>query len=282
MKVTNSKGVTYTGTLYLNICGFHLPRDYCPMGYNSVGYLVDEEKGSCYALTRDSGDGKTLWTYGPGEIGKIDTDGISFIGHTDSSTLPFNTTISLRCKVDVKGDPTIDYESSLTSSNNSFIIKVFHQAGCGEVNNGPFGLLASVKWIVIPVSFVLGGYLLLFGVKSIKLLFSFFGGFAGFIVGTALLGLIWKGKDGAFKSFFQFGVGCASAVLFGLIAYYSKLIAGLLTGAASGFVAVLQFYYVYGYKADKNGKTVKACNIVFPLDFHLFGQSSFHDFEHSS
>jgi hypothetical protein len=271
--VTTNSGLTYKGTMYVNLCGHHVAPTYCPIGYDSVGYLVDDDKQSCLALSMSRGYGSTTWTYAPAVFGELDSDGISFVGNTSTTLVAFNTSLSLRCNENISDDPVITYEPNTTDNNNTFVIHVWHQAGCGHKKNGPLGFLNNFKWISIPVTFVLGCYLMLFGTKSIRVLFAFFGGCAGFILGSAVVGLISK-EDKKIKDLIQFIAGFLTALLIGLVSYFVKSIARLLTGAAAGIVLLLQIYYVVGFKFESKGNTVIAYDLVFFMDTDFYGWPS--------
>lgn len=200
------------------------------------------------------GVGNTTWTYGPAQLGNVDSDGISFIANTSTTLVPVNVSLSLRCNQNITGDPTIGFESQ-TTSNNTFVITLNHKAGCGVKKDGPLGFLSSVKWLFIPIAFVLGCYLLLFGTRSIRVLLAFFGGCAGFLLGSAIMNLLWKREDKT-KDFAKFMSGLVTSVIVALICYHSKIIARLLTGAAAGFIFLLQIYYLIGFKLDTHGRTV--------------------------
>ena len=245
---------SYTGTLYVNACGYHVPPPYCPIGYNSIGYLVDEPKNLCFALTREDEVGGTIWSYGSGELDKIMSDGISMIGNTTNTTIAFNTTLSFRCNETITGDPEIDYEPNLTS-NNSAVIILRHKSACGDRIRGPFGFVGDVKWLVIPVGFIFGCYLLVMGIKSIKVLLALLGGCTGFIMGSSVIGLFWK-DGGNLETAIQFGVGLILAGIFGAVSFYTKKVGRFLGGLISGFILLLQVYYVIGYKMETKGHNV--------------------------
>lgn len=253
MRFTTKDGTPYAGSLYVNVCGFHIPPAGCPMGYSSIGYIVDP-KGPCFALSRQGGAGSTTWSYGPGDLGDIQSDGISIIGETLNTTIAFNTTLSIRCKDTVSGDPELDYTPQATA-NNSMVVILYHKLGCGKTIRGPFGFLSDFRLFIIPLSFILGCYLLVLGTKSIKVLLALLGGATGFILGSSLVSPFWK-DGGKLETGIQFAVGFIAACGCGALAFYNKVVGRLLGGLLTGFILVLEEYYFVGYKMDSKGRNV--------------------------
>lgn len=171
-----------------------------------------------------------------------------------NSSIPFNTTLSFRCKEENQADPEIAYEPQ-TTANNSFVVVFSHQNACGETIRGPFGFIGDLKWLVIPTGFIFGCYLLVLGIKSIKILLALLGGITGFVIGSSIISLFWK-NGGALETSIQFGTGLLAAIFCGALSYYNKMIGRLLGGLVSGFVLLLQVYYVIGYKVETKGKNV--------------------------
>ena len=238
------------------------------MGYNSVGYLVDEEKPICYALSRESGIGSTNWSYGPGELDKIGSDGISMIGNTTNNTIAFNTTLSYRCKDTASDNPEIDYLPK-TTENNSFVVLIYHRNACGKNIKGPFGFVGDIKWLLIPIVFIFGCYLLVAGTKSIKVLLALIGGCTGFLIGSSMITLFWK-SGGALETSIQFALGLVFGFIFGSLCYAHKYFGRLVAGIISGAVLSLQVYYIGGYKVETKGQNVNSDNLVLSLDTDNF------------
>lgn len=193
------------------------------------------------------------------------------IGETKNASIPFNTTLSFRCKESISGYPDIDYEPKATA-NNSFVIVLYHSNACGKTIRGPFGFIGDLKWLVIPFSFIFGCYLMIFGIKSIKVLLALLGGVTGFIVGSSVISLFWK-NGGNLETSVQFGTGLVMAGIFGAVAYFNKVIGRLLGGLVAGFILLLQVYYLVGYEVESKGQNVVVVKPVFFVDRNILGRS---------
>lgn len=120
---------------------------------------------------------------------------------------------------------------------------------------GPFGFIGDLKWLVIPFSFIFGCYLLVLGIRSIKVLLALLGGVSGFIIGSSIISLFWK-DGGNLETIIQFGLGLITACGIGALSYFNKVTGRLLAGCVAGFVLLLQVYYLIGHEVESKGKTV--------------------------
>lgn len=178
---TPNEGNTQANIIF-NICGTKTNTGIanCDGSVSPMGF-VQVDGGSCYPLSKNTGDQVTSWAYSALDSANSSNDGIIITGtNSDTATAPFNVALQLKCDSGVTGDPTLS--AVYVTSSNLVQISVTHKDACGVEFLGPFSFLTNYKWPILFIGLVLGCTLCFFGFRVFKYSLAIL----GFLIGYAL------------------------------------------------------------------------------------------------